>query len=112
MQAHKVTLTIVDLDEIGAEEIKVVIENVHYPNRCISPEVVSIETAEIGEWSDDHPLNNNKTAPAEWQRLFPALGGLTKRAVDVCPACGGDGFEKSYPVQGTCQYCNGTGKRN
>ena len=32
------------------------------------------------------------------------------RAVDVCPACGGDGFEKDYPVQGVCQYCNGTGK--
>lgn len=73
MKAHVVTLTIIDMDDIGAEEIKVVIENVHYPNRCISPDVVNIETADIGEWDDDHPLNSNVTASAEWQRLFPSL---------------------------------------
>jgi hypothetical protein len=70
MKAHKVTLVIIDFDDIGAEEIKVVIENVHYPNRCIAPDVVSIETVDVGEWNDDHPLNNRNTAPAEWKRLF------------------------------------------
>ena len=73
MKVHVVTLTIIDLDDIGADEIKVVIENVNYPNRCISPDVVNIETADVGEWSDDHPLNDKRTAPAEWIRLFPSI---------------------------------------
>ena len=70
MKAHKVTLFIIDMDEVGAEEIKVVIENAHYPNRCISPEVYNIETVDVGEWSDDHPLNQTATAHLEWERLF------------------------------------------
>ncbi len=73
MKAYKVTLLIIDIDEIGAEEIKDVIENVHYPNRCISPDVAQIESAEIGEWYDDHPLNRTDTSTAEWKRLFPSL---------------------------------------
>ena len=73
MNVHKVVLTIIDFDDVGADEIKVVIENQHYPNRCISPDVVNIETVDIGEWDDDHPLNNRKTSKAEWHRLFPSL---------------------------------------
>lgn len=42
MQVHKVTLTIIDFDDLGSEEIKEVIENTHYPNRCISPDVFEI----------------------------------------------------------------------
>jgi len=73
MKAHVVTVLIIDLDELGEEEIKSVIENVHYPNRCISPDVFNIETADIGEWNDDHPLNSHVTADTEWKRLFPSL---------------------------------------
>jgi len=73
MQAHKVTLTIIDFDDVGSDEIKVIIENVHYPNRCISPNVVDIETVDIGEWGDDHPLNCSDTEKDEWRRLFPSL---------------------------------------
>ncbi len=92
MKAHVVTLTIIDMDDIGAEEIKVVIENVHYPNRCISPDVVNIETADIGEWDDDHPLNSNVTAGAEWRRIFPSLARPTQRAVDVWDSAALPGF--------------------
>jgi hypothetical protein len=46
------------------------LENTKYPNRCISPDVLSAETREIGEWHDDHPLNNEETAQAENDRLF------------------------------------------
>lgn len=73
MKVHKVTLIILDFDDIGKEEIESVIENTHYPNRCINPEVVNIETVEIGEWSDDHPLNQTDTAMKEWIRIFPSL---------------------------------------
>jgi hypothetical protein len=70
MQIHKIVLTIIDLDEIGAESCREVLENTKYPNRCISPDVLSIETREIGEWHDDHPLNHEETADAEIARLF------------------------------------------
>lgn len=70
MQAHKIEILIIDLDEIGADEIKSVLENTRYPNRCISPEVKSIKTVDIGEWDDDHPLNSFDTADAEYKRLF------------------------------------------
>lgn len=73
MKAYVVTLTIIDFDELEADEVKDVIENTRYPNRCIDPEVVRVETADIGEWSDDHPLKSHDTAPAEWIRLFPSL---------------------------------------
>lgn len=73
MNVHKVVLTIIDFDDVGADEIKSVIEDEHYPNRCISPKVVDIETVNIGEWDDDNPLNNIKTSDSEWHRLFPSM---------------------------------------
>lgn len=72
MKAHKVTLLIIDLDQVGAEDIKIILENQKFPNRCIAPDVKDIETVDIGEWDDDHPLNQRATADAEYQRLFPA----------------------------------------
>lgn len=73
MKAYKITVLIIDTDELGEEEVKDVIENTRYPNRCISPEVYKIETVDIGEWTDEHPLNMTNTAINEWRRLFPSL---------------------------------------
>lgn len=74
MKAHKVTLLVLSVnDELSAEEIKSEIENNRYPNDCISVEVHDIESAEIGEWDDDHPLNQTDASNAEWERLFPSL---------------------------------------
>jgi hypothetical protein len=70
MQIHKIVLTIIDFDEIGAESCREVLENTKYPNRCISPKVHGIETREIGQWHDEHPLNHEETAAAEITRLF------------------------------------------
>ena len=67
MKIHKVTLLVVDSDDIGAEDIKEVIENQKYPNYCISPSVVTIETEEV-DWHDDHPLNMKG-----WQTFFYRL---------------------------------------
>ena len=50
-----------------------VIENQKYPNHCIHPDVKSIETVDVGEWGDDHPLNLNATSEAEYQRLFGSV---------------------------------------
>lgn len=70
MKVYKVTLFIIDHDRLGAEEIKSEIENYNYPNDCISPSVTAIEERDIGEWSDDNPLNNRNTCDAEYKRLF------------------------------------------
>ena len=44
MKAHKITICIIDHDELGEEEIRDIIENMKYPNYCISPHVKKFET--------------------------------------------------------------------
>ena len=70
MKAYKVEILIVDLDEIGAKELKSVIENTRYPNRCINPEVMDIQEADIGEWDDDHPLNSFSQTREYYDTIF------------------------------------------
>lgn len=70
MKIYKVTLSILDFDELGEDEIQSTIENIKYPNWCISPKVMSCEGKEIGEWSDDHVLNISATHKEEFNRLF------------------------------------------
>lgn len=70
MKVHQIVLTVIDFDEVGAEGIIQTIEDAHYPNRCISPKIRSIKTQDIGEWSDDHPLNKRSTSEQELKRLF------------------------------------------
>jgi len=57
MKIYKLEVCVVDMDEIGIEAISETIKATRYPNRCISPEVKGFEERDIGEWSDDHPLN-------------------------------------------------------
>lgn len=70
MKVHKVILFIVDHDEVGAEDIKGILEETKYPNHCISPHIKSIETKDIGEFHDQHPLNLWDKCDAEYERLF------------------------------------------
>jgi hypothetical protein len=70
MKVHKLTIIVIDFDELGADEVKTTIENQRFPNDCIYPSVESIETRDCGKWSDEHPLNNSKTKAAEIERLF------------------------------------------
>ena len=67
MKAYKVTLIVVDHDNMGADEIKLNIENERYTN----PRVTEIESVDIGEWGDDHPLNKRILPIAEINRIFP-----------------------------------------
>ena len=70
MKVYKVTLCILDFDELGPDEISIEIENVNYPNRSIYPKVVDIDSREIGEWwDDDHPLNHDPEH-IEFLRMF------------------------------------------
>ena len=68
MKVYKVELMVIDFDEVG-EEMKEIIENQKYPNYCISPSVVSMESREI-EWDDKHPINDGKGWREEFKKLF------------------------------------------
>ncbi len=70
MKAHKVTLLIVDFDQVGKKGIKEEIENANYGNDCIAPKVMEIQTVDIGEWEDSHPLNRRDTQEETFKELF------------------------------------------
>jgi hypothetical protein len=69
MKVYKIELMVIDFDEVG-EDIPVCIEEARYPNHCITPKVVSINSREIGEWHDDHPLNKKDLWRAHLDHLF------------------------------------------
>lgn len=66
---YRIVLLVVDHDQCGADGVIDSIENARFPNRCISPSVMSIDTRVV-QWSDDHPLNKTSTHRAEFRRLF------------------------------------------
>ncbi len=70
MKAYKVELLIVDHDEIGPDGILEVLQNTHFPNRCILPSVMNIIEKDIGEYGDDHPLNDTLKCEGEYKRIF------------------------------------------
>lgn len=70
MKAYRVEILVIDFDGLGQDGVRTEIKNARYPNRCISPDVKAIEEHDIGDWSDDHPLNNRSTADAEYARLL------------------------------------------
>ncbi len=72
MQVHKIVLTVIDFDNLGLQGVTEALENARYPNRCISPRVLRAESRDIGEWTDEHPLNKRSTADTELVRLFGA----------------------------------------
>jgi hypothetical protein len=65
MKAFKVELLVIGFENITEEDI---INSVDYMKLCTS--VKSIQSEEIGLWSDDHPLNRRETADEEYQRVF------------------------------------------
>ena len=68
-KVYKVVLMVVDHDGIGIEDVEAVLEDTHYPNHCIYPTVMEVETEEV-DWADDHPLNARSTQSYEFHRLF------------------------------------------
>lgn len=66
MKAYKYTILIIDYENIGKDDISSCLKNTNY----INPEIIDIQEADIGEWSDEHPLNNTQLYKAEFNRLF------------------------------------------
>jgi len=70
MKAYKIELLVIDFDELGEELIRQEIENVRYPNDCLTPQVKKISCRDIGEWDDNHPLNKRTTADQTYKNIF------------------------------------------
>lgn len=70
-KVHRIVICVVDHDGLGADEVKVVLENANYPNDCIRPRIASIETREV-DWSDDHPLNRRGAVGPALAQVFSA----------------------------------------
>lgn len=66
MKVYKVELMVLDHENVGEDGVKYFMENEKY----LSPNVMSIESREIGEWDDDHPLNKHNLWKQEMGRLF------------------------------------------
>ena len=71
MKAFQITLLVIDRENLGADGLKLQILHARYADDCLNPTVMKIGEADIGDWSDDHPLNSGNTRVAEYRRLFP-----------------------------------------
>lgn len=71
-QVHKIVLMVVDHDRIGADAVKLALEDARYPNHCIAPTVMGIQTKEV-EWSDNCALNQTSLMHQAFARLFICL---------------------------------------
>lgn len=69
-KVHKITLCVIDHDELGGDAVGKVLETARYPNHCIRPNAMAVETAEV-EWHDKHPLNYQTTQREAFDKLFP-----------------------------------------
>ena len=70
MKAYKIEILVIDFNNLGADGIETELNNVNFANDCITLNVKSITEKDIGEWSDEHPLNQRKTCDTEYRRLF------------------------------------------
>ncbi len=73
MKAYKIEILVIDFEDCGEEQIKDMIEEVKYPNYAIAPQIMGVEEADIGEWTDNHPLNLKTTIKDEYSRLFKGV---------------------------------------
>lgn len=74
MNVHRLIVSVIDHDSLGAAGVASALENSRYANDCINPRVRTVETRDIGEWDDAHPLNNSRTAPEAFRKLFDEGG--------------------------------------
>lgn len=65
-KVYKVVLSFVYHEDIPEESVIHLLENVRY----LYPNIISLESREIEEWDDDHPLNKKDTHIQEFERLF------------------------------------------
>jgi hypothetical protein len=67
MNAFLLSVLVINHDELSLDDVTDLLENQRYPNHCMAPVVVNARSADIGEWTDNHPLN---TAGADYTTYF------------------------------------------
>jgi hypothetical protein len=65
-KAYKIELLVLDFEDISQEEIIYLIESIKY----VDPTVMSIQSKEIDEWDDEHPLNKLDTMKQTYDEMF------------------------------------------
>ncbi len=70
MKAYKIEILVIDHDEVGKDNIVNYLENARFANDCLSLDVKDVVEKDIGQWTDNHPLNNFATYRKEYERLF------------------------------------------
>jgi hypothetical protein len=66
-KVYKIILQVTAVGDYQSdEEIRYMLENV----RNLYPTIITMESRDLGEWYDDHPLNKKETNLAEFERLF------------------------------------------
>jgi hypothetical protein len=70
MKVYKIEVMVIDHDDVGSPGILNMLEDARYPNDAITPKVISAQMKDIGEWTDEHPLNKRDTALAYYTELF------------------------------------------
>ena len=63
MKVHRVTAYVIDFDGLGADSVREEIERT-------GPQVLSVETWDIGEWDDGHTLNRRDAYKKYREELF------------------------------------------
>lgn len=94
---YKVEVMVIDHDEIGEGGVISAIENARYPNRCIAPRVMGVETRAV-DWHDRHPLNLTGQSEGAYRELFsiPPTSRWVRiertspsgKSLFVCTVCG------------------------
>jgi hypothetical protein len=105
VKVYKVILMVIDHDEIGLSGIEDALENARYPNRCIMPRVMDSDVRDIGEWSDENPLNSIKKADTVFNELFSKPQGATLGGHECVecfqPDCDCNGADEKH-----CNMCS------
>jgi hypothetical protein len=104
MKAHLLQVLIVDHDHLGVDEVERTLEDANYPNDCIAPSVLKSQSVDIGEWDDDHPLNDEDELITEVNRLFrPTLFSMDDAPNNEYVLLFGESGYGSTPLR--CEVC-------
>ena len=70
MKAYRIVLLFIDHDGVGPADARDLIENARLPNHISPGKIMAMSEREIGEWSDDHPLNHEARMADAFEDLF------------------------------------------
>ena len=70
MKVYKLEVLIIDYDVNSVDEALSMINETRYDNHT-NVEAITCRETDIGEWSDDNPLNYTSKVEKEMNRLFP-----------------------------------------